>query len=86
MSYYHLSSEERYVISYLVLGALSLREIGRWPWPRSKIAQLVDILSADGAAVIGFDIGFLEPDENSQLEIIGQFNQKVDELTAVRFY
>ncbi|MGD9087135.1 MAG: IS30 family transposase [Desulfobacterales bacterium] len=29
MSYYHLSSEERYVISYLVLGALSLREIGR---------------------------------------------------------
>jgi IS30 family transposase len=29
MSYYHLSSEERYVISYLFLGALSLREIGR---------------------------------------------------------
>ena len=29
MSYYHLSSEERYVISYLVLADLSLREIGR---------------------------------------------------------
>jgi IS30 family transposase len=29
MSYYHLSSEERYVISYLVLDELSLREIGR---------------------------------------------------------
>ena len=29
MSYYHLSSEERYVISYLVLEDLSLREIGR---------------------------------------------------------
>ncbi len=29
MSYYHLSSEERYVISYLVLNDLSLREIGR---------------------------------------------------------
>jgi transposase, IS30 family len=29
MSYYHLSSEERYVISYLVLDDLSLREIGR---------------------------------------------------------
>lgn len=29
MSYCHLSSEERYVISYLVLDDLSLREIGR---------------------------------------------------------
>jgi IS30 family transposase len=29
MSYCHLSSEERYVISYLVLNDLSLREIGR---------------------------------------------------------
>ena len=58
----------------------SLDTEGRWPWPRSKIAQLVDVLSADGAAVIGFDVGFLEPDENSQLEIIGQFDQKVDEL------
>jgi adenylate cyclase len=58
----------------------SLDTEGRWPWPRSKIARLVEVLSADGAAVIGFDVGFLEPDENSQLEIIGQFDQKVDEL------
>jgi IS30 family transposase len=29
MSYCHLSSEERYVISHLVLCDLSLREIGR---------------------------------------------------------
>ena len=58
----------------------SLDTEGRWPWPRSKIARLVDMLSEDGAAVIGFDIGFLEPDENSQLEIIRQFDQKVDDL------
>ena len=44
----------------------SLDTEGRWPWPRSKFAALVDILSHDGARVIGFDIGFLEPDENSQ--------------------
>ena len=42
----------------------SLDMEGRWPWPRSKIAALVDILSQDGAKVIGFDIGFLEPDEH----------------------
>lgn len=56
----------------------SLDAEGRWPWPRSKIASLVDILSEDGAKVIGFDIGFLEPDENSQLDLISQFSMKVD--------
>jgi adenylate cyclase len=58
----------------------SLDTEGRWPWPRSKLAKLVDILSEDGAKVIGFDIGFLEPDENSQLGLIDQLGQKVNAL------
>jgi len=58
----------------------SLDTEGRWPWPRSKLAILVDILSRDGAKVIGFDIGFLEPDENSQLEFINKFGKQVDKL------
>jgi len=61
----------------------SLEIEGRWPWPRSKIAALVDNLSRDGAKVIGFDIGFLEPDENSQLKILNQLSQKLDTL-AIR--
>src|SRR5437764_11445622 len=48
-----------------VIDEKSLATEGRWPWPRSKIAALVDILSHERAKVIGFDIGFLEPDENS---------------------
>ncbi len=63
-----------------VIDEKSLDSEGRWPWPRSKIAALVDVLSQDGAKVIGFDIGFLEADENSQLEFINQFSQKVDAL------
>ncbi len=31
----------------------SLDTEGRWPWPRSKMAALVDALSQDGARVIG---------------------------------
>src|SRR5215510_4593164 len=45
-----------------VIDEKSLGSEGRWPWPRSKLAALVDVLSRDGARVIGFDIGFLEPD------------------------
>ncbi|HXG79414.1 MAG TPA: adenylate/guanylate cyclase domain-containing protein [Methyloceanibacter sp.] len=43
----------------------SLREIGQWPWPRTVLAQLVDKLSENGAAAIGFDIVFPEPDRMS---------------------
>src|SRR5919108_6257344 len=46
-----------------VIDEKSLDAEGRWPWPRSKIAALVDILSQDGARAIGFDIVFSEPDE-----------------------
>src|ERR671925_860382 len=63
-----------------VIDEKSLNAEGRWPWPRSKLAALVDILSRDGAKVIGFDIGFLEPDENSQLVFLNQLSEKVDAL------
>jgi CHASE2 domain-containing sensor protein len=47
----------------------SLAAEGRWPWPRSKLAALIDLLSRDGARVIGFDMGFLEPDETPQNDV-----------------
>lgn len=43
----------------------SLKAIGQWPWPRSIMAQLIDRLREDGAAVVGFDIDFAEPDRTS---------------------
>jgi len=63
-----------------VIDEKSLDAEGRWPWPRSKIAALVDILSHDGASVIAFDIAFAEPDENSQLALIDRFAQKIEAL------
>src|SRR2546422_2656319 len=61
----------------------SLDMEGRWPWPRSKIAALVDTLSRHGARVIGFDIAFSEPDETSQVALIDQLARRVDAL-AIR--
>ena len=63
-----------------VIDEKSLDREGRWPWPRSKIAALVNRLSQDGAKVIGFDIGFLEPDENSSLKLITQLHLRMDAL------
>jgi adenylate cyclase len=43
----------------------SLADYGQWPWPRTRMAELVDKLTAAGAIVIGFDIIFAEKDRLS---------------------
>ena len=59
-----------------VIDEKSLAELGRWPWPRTTIAKLVDTLKAYGAKAIGFDIVFAEPDENSSLKTIDELTQE----------
>lgn len=55
----------------------SLAELGRWPWGRDKLAQLVDRLFQDyQIAVLGFDIVFAEPDTSSGLAVLQQLGQK----------
>jgi len=43
----------------------SLKAIGQWPWPRTTVADLVTQITNLGAAAIGFDIIFPEPDRMS---------------------
>lgn len=43
----------------------SLARLGQWPWPRTLSAALLDKLGAGGAAAVGFDVMFAEPDRTS---------------------
>lgn len=43
----------------------SLAKLGQWPWPRTRIAELVARLQDAGAASIAFDVVFAEPDRTS---------------------
>jgi len=52
----------------------SLQAIGRWPWTRGKMAELVDAMQKQGAAVIAFDIFFSEPQKNIVNEILEKLN------------
>src|SRR5512139_2843878 len=52
----------------------SLGSLGRWPWNRDKIAQLVKRLMEEGAEIIVFDIFFFEKEKNDRL--LGQAIQK----------
>ena len=42
----------------------SISELGRWPWPRTVLADLVESLRSYKVAVIGFDMVFSERDDN----------------------
>lgn len=43
----------------------SLHRLGQWPWPRIRLAELVERLKAAGVAATGFDVLLAEPDRTS---------------------
>jgi adenylate cyclase len=64
------SPENESDVVLAVIDEESIDKEGKWIWPRSKMANLVNKLSEAGARVISFDIGFLEPDEKSVVRTI----------------
>ena len=46
-------------VSVVAIDDPSVAAIGRWPWPRTKIAELIARLSEAGPKLIAFDIVFL---------------------------
>ena len=48
----------------------SLARLGQWPWPRTRIAELIDQLRAGEVAAIGFDVVFAEPDRTSPKAVL----------------
>ncbi|MEX0959158.1 MAG: adenylate/guanylate cyclase domain-containing protein [Burkholderiales bacterium] len=49
----------------------SLQQEGRWPWPREKLARVVDrLFDHYRAGIVGFDVVFAEPDESSGLGVL----------------
>lgn len=61
----------------------SLEEVGQWPWPRTKLAELVYRLRQAGAVVVGFDIVFAEPDRTSPARVVESWPQ-VDGIEALK--
>ena len=53
----------------------SLARLGQWPWPRTRIAALVDRLSGLDAAAIAFAVVFAEPDRTSPARVIKDWPQ-----------
>jgi adenylate cyclase len=63
----------------------SLAAEGRWPWPRDKVAHLVDQLFGHyGVALVGFDVVFAEPEEVSALTLLDELGDAAGDDPALR--
>lgn len=48
----------------------ALAAYGQWPWPRTRLAKLIDRVAAAGPAAIGLDIVFAEADQTSPAQLV----------------
>jgi adenylate cyclase len=66
--------DDRIVI--LDIDEKSLKEEGRWPWGRDRLALLMDkLFDKYEVAVAGFDVVFAERDESSGLKVLQKLGQ-----------
>jgi adenylate cyclase len=57
--FWHYTPDNNVVI--VAIDSKSLDAVGRFPWPRSVYAQLIDRLTADGARGVGMDVTLSTP-------------------------
>jgi len=57
-------------IAVIAIDDQSIANLGRWPWPREIHANMVDILAAGHAKVIGYSVFFFEPQVDAGLAYI----------------
>jgi len=61
----------------------SLAKLGQWPWPRTRIADMIINLTRLGAVVIAFDIVFAEPDRLNT-DAVADTIRYLDEVTRAK--
>ena len=50
---------------------------GRWPWPRDRLALLLDkLFDHYGIAIVGFDVVFAERDESSGIRVLERLGRR----------
>jgi adenylate cyclase len=52
-------------VAIVAIDEASLASQGRWPWPRARVGALVEAIAESGAAAIGLDLLFPEPDASA---------------------
>ncbi len=60
------------LVTIVAVDEKSIDQLGRWPWSREVIAELIDKISEMGAEAIGLDIVFSEPQASPLESLLAQ--------------
>ncbi len=67
-------------VAVIDIDEASIRTLGQWPWSRRTVADIVTQASGLGAAAIGFDIVFSEPDRTAPARLIEDMRRQGVEI------
>ncbi|HEY5719196.1 MAG TPA: adenylate/guanylate cyclase domain-containing protein, partial [Gammaproteobacteria bacterium] len=74
--------EGRPDVSIVDIDEASLNAEGQWPWPRARLADLIDRLVEYGVIVVAFDVVFAEPEENIALQALREITPVLGDAAA----
>jgi adenylate cyclase len=63
-------------VAVIDIDETSIGKLGQWPWSRSTVADMVSRASGLGAAAIGFDIVFSEPDRTAPARLVEEMRRQ----------
>lgn len=63
-------------VAVIDIDEASIGKLGQWPWSRSTVAEIVTRASGLGAAAIGFDIVFSEPDRTAPARLVEEMRRQ----------
>jgi CHASE2 domain-containing sensor protein len=75
----HFSTPESLPIAIVAIDDKSLSQIGDWPWPRSLIAQMVRLMTDQGAEAIGVCLLYTHPHVSAGLQEINDLRSEIQD-------
>jgi serine/threonine-protein kinase len=66
-------------IAVVAIDERSIRQYGDWPWPRARVAELISLLSEQGAAAIGLCLLYTRSDLNPGMAAIQDLRERLND-------
>lgn len=67
-------------IAIVSIDEKSIRHLGPWPWPRSYLAKMIDILRSNGAKLIAIDLVLNQKEQRPGLEKIRRLRKELKQI------
>ncbi len=69
-------------VTIVAIDEQSLAEVGQWPWPRNRLATLIDQINVMKPLAIGLDIYMPEPDQTSPDKVANNLPPSAQALSS----